>query len=239
MDKKLKSALKQSFTPPKPTKINDFINSISYPKASFSEVFMAQVGFIRKRVWISFFICLIFAYIYTNHVEIPTNIIIGLSALLPLFSLITITEILKSAAFNMEEMELACKYSMPKIALMRLGILGTVSFVIIILCVIFAEKSIFGMFRNLIYLSVPYLVSTNISLAIIAKIKNKETIYICATVSGSVSIFMLITNSNYTFIYNFNFTTIWCILFFALIGMMTMNLIRFKNSQEELQWNLS
>ena len=239
MDKKLKSALKQSFTPPKPTKINDFINSISYPKASFNEVFMAQVGFIRKRVWISFFSCLIFAYFYTNVMEIPTYIITGLSALLPLFSLITVTEIFKSAAFNMEEMELACKYSLSKIALMRLGILGAVSFMILILCVTLAEKSNFGMFRNLIYLSVPYLISTNISLAIIAKTKNKETIYICTTVSGAVSIFMLMVNSNYTFIYHFNFTTIWCIVFIALIGIMAMNLIRFKNSQEELQWNLS
>ena len=236
MDKKLKSALKQSFTPPKPTKTDDFINSISYPKASFNKVLIAQVGFIRKRVWISFFICLIFAYFYIKHVETPINIITGLSALLPLFSLITITEIFKSTACNMDEMELACKYSLPKIVLMRIGILGAVSFVIIILCVALAEKSNFGVFRNLIYLSVPYLISTNISLAIIARIKSKETIYICTTVSGAVSVIMLLVNSN---LYNLNFTTIWCILFLALIGMMTMNLIRFKNSQEELQWNLS
>ena len=239
MDKKLKSALKQSFTPPNPTKMNDFVNSISYPKASFSEVFIAQVGFIRKRVWISFSICLIFAYFYTKQVEIPTNMITGLSALLPLFSLITVTEIFKSTAFNMDEMELACKYSLSKIALMRLGILGIASFFVIILCVTLAEKSNFGVFRNLIYLTVPYLISTNISLAIIAKIKNKETIYICGTVSGAVSVCMLIANSNYIFIYHYNFTAIWCILFLVLIGMMTMNLIRFKNSQEELQWNLS
>ena len=239
MDKKMKSALKQSFTPPRPTKMKDFINNIPYPKATFREVFLAQVGFIRKRVWISFFIFLTFAFYYTNHVDISTNITAGLSALLPFFSLITITEIFKSTAFNMDEMELACKYSLSKITLMRLGILGTVSFVIIILCVILAGKSNFGVFRNLIYLSVPYLVSTNISLAIIAKIKSKETIYICATVSVGVSIFMLIANSNYRFIYNVNFTMIWCIFFLAFIGMMTMNLIRFKNSQEELQWNLS
>lgn len=238
MDRKIKSALKQSFTPPPSRHRTEFINSISYPKASFKEVLLSQVGFIRKRVWLSFFICIIFAYFYTNYMEIPIKIITGLSALLPLFSLITISEIYKSTAYNMDEMELACKYDLSKIALMRLSILGIVSFIILVTLVILAGKSDFGAVRNLIYLGVPYLVSTNISLAVIEKIKSKETIYVCSAVSGIMSIFMIMANSRYTFIYNTDFIMIWGITLIAMIGLMIISLIRFKNSQEELQWNL-
>lgn len=238
MDRKLKSALKQSFTPPQTQQRDKFISVISYPKATFKEVLLSQIGFIRKRIWIAFFVCVSFAFLYTNYTDIPISIITGLSALLPLFSLCTITEIYKSTAYNMDEMELACKYNLSKITLMRLGILGAVSFVILLLYVVFAKKSEFGAFRNLIYLGAPYLLSSYLSLVTISIFKNKETIYVCSAISGGVSILVLMANSRYTFIYYTNFKGYWIISFIVLVGLMTCSLIRFKNSQEELQWNL-
>ncbi|MEG0397440.1 MAG: hypothetical protein RR612_11990, partial [Oscillospiraceae bacterium] len=63
-------------------------------------------------------------------------------------------------------------------------------------------------------------------------------IYICATISGMVSIFIVIASINYKFIYNVDFTLIWTITFVVLIGLLLFSLIRFIKSQEELQWNL-
>lgn len=238
MDKNTKSALKQSFTPPPSKNRKEFINSLSYPKASLSEVVISQISFIRKRIWLSFMISVCFAFFYTQFMNVPENIVAGVSAILPLFSLCMIAEIYKSTACNMEEMELACKYNLPKIMLMRIVILGTVSFIMLVFLVLMIGKSDFGMFRNIIYISVPYLLSSHLSLFIISKIHSKETIYICGAISGAVSVLILTASSSYPFIYHVDFTLIWGALFIIFVGILFYRLIRFAKLQEELQWNL-
>lgn len=238
MDRKLKQALKQSFIPPTTRHRTEFINSISYPKAKFGEVLFSQIGFIRKRVWLFYFIGVCLAYFYTNAVSVPENIVAVVSAILPLFSLCIITEIHRSTAFNMAETELACKYNLQKITLMRLGILGTVCLTILVLFVVLVGKSNFGVFRNIVYIGVPYLLSSYISLGIISKFHFKETIYICTAVCGAVSVFMMIVNSLYQFIYSAQFVTFWAGAFVVLTILTLFSFIQFIKSQEELQWSL-
>lgn len=237
MNRRLKLALKQSFTPPPALHKESFIQRISYPKAPFRKVLVSQITFIRKRVWFSFILCVCFAFFYTTYAEVPEHIVWGMSAILPLFSLCTVTEICKSTAYNMEETELACKYNLPKIILMRIEILGIVSFSMLVLFIILLRKSSFGMFRNIIYISVPYLLSNSLSLLTISKLRSKEAIYICAVISGAISLFILASYSNYSFIYNANFTFIWVVTFTIFAGLLFYSLIGFTKSQEELQWN--
>lgn len=238
MDKKLKNALKQSFAPPPAQHKEQFLNSISYPKASLGETIIAQILFIRKRIWLFFMLSVCFAFFYTQFIQVPEHIVAGISAILPFFALCTVMEIYKSASCNMEEIELACKYNLPIIMLMRIGILGTAGFIMLALFVLIAEKSNFGMFRNIIYISVPYLLSSYLSLFMISKIRAKETIYICAAISGAVSSFVLTAGSRYQSLYNTDFTMIWITLFIILTGLLLQRLLRFKKLQEELQWNL-
>ncbi len=237
MNKKLKAALKSGFTPPPSRKRDIFINSISYPKATFSEVILSQVGFIRKRVWLLFAGCLCYAFLYGNYAYMPNNVIAGISAILPLLSLCVVTEIYKSMAFNMEEMELACKYNLQKITLMRIGILGTISFAVLLAIVALAGKSDYGTLRNAVYIMVPFLLSSYLSLLIISKIPYKEAIYVCAVVSGLISFLLLISSTNFNFIYNLNFVSLWGISFGVLLGLLTLGIVRFSKKQEELQWN--
>lgn len=238
MDKKLKSVLKQSFTPPPTQHREQFINSIAYPKACVREVFFAQIMYIRTRVWIFFMLIIGIAFFYTQFAKVSEHIVAGVSALLPFFSLCAVTEIYKSTAYNMEEMELACKNNLSKITLMRIGILGTVSFILLVLLGVIVGNNDYGVFRNSIYLGVPYLLSAYISLLIIAKFRAKETVYVCAVISGAVSICMMIVRSSYSFIYNFDFTAIWVIAFILFAVLLFYSLIRFTKSREELQWNL-
>lgn len=237
MDKKLTLALKQSFSPPPTQQREEFINYISYPTAKFSEVLISQIGYIRKRVWLIFALSACFTFFYTKFVETPKNIVMGVSAVLPFLSLCIIAEIFKSRTYNMEETEFACKYSFPKIILMRLSVLGTASFVMLILFVIIIGKSDFGIFRNTIYIGVPYLCSSYLSLLIISKFHSKEIIYVCTAVSGAVSGFIIVISSNYQIIYQVDFMFIWVILFVTLIGLFFYRINRVIKSQEELQWN--
>ncbi len=236
--KRLKLALKKNFTPPPTRQMEHFINNISYPKAKFSELLISQIGFIRKRVWFLFALSVCFAFSYAQLGSVPENIVSSISAILPLVSLGTIIEIYKSCAFCMEETELACKHNLSKITLMRLCILGTISFATLLLLVAFAGKSDFGTLRNTVYIAVPYLLSSYVSLLIITKFRTKDTIYVCAAASIAVGIFILIARNSYVYIYNIDFAHFWIVAFLALTGLFIFSLIRFVKSQEELQWNL-
>jgi len=238
MDKKLKQAIQQSFTPPPPKHKLEFINHSSYPKTHFKNVWFSQIRFIRKRVWFFYIFSAFFAYFYTSTADIPENIVAVISAILPLFSLCMITELYKSAAYNMEETELACKYNLQKITLMRLSILGTVGFITLILLVSIANKNNFGIFRNSVYISVPYLLSTYISLGIISRFRTKETLYICTAVCVTISTFILISSHLYPSIYATPYVSLWLGTFVILISFTIFSFTRFVKSQEELQWNL-
>lgn len=238
MDRKLKDALGRAFTPPPPQNKDSFIPTINYPKASFTQVLICQIGFIRNRVWIGFVLLLVSAFTITNYIQLPSNIISILSAMLPVFSLLAITEVYKSTAHNMAEMELGCKYNLLKITLMRLSILGFAGLIILLAYVSLAKGNDFGAFRNLIYLSVPYLISTNLSLFVISKFKSKETGYACSAVNLGVSASIIPLNSSYKFIYSVNYTFAWAFFCALLLILLGVNLLKFKTSQEELQWNL-
>ncbi len=237
MNKKLKQAIKQSFTPPPTQKMDEFINSIRYPRAKLSQVIISQIGFIRKRVWIFSILSIFLAFFYTYLANTPENIISGVSAILPLFSLCLITEFYKSRAYNMEETELACKYNLTKITLMRILILGVISFIILLFFIIIANKNDYGAIRNTVYISVPFLFSSFISLVVITKFHSKDAIYVCSAVSGVISLFMLLENNILRVIYNESFIFLWVMSFAILLGLLFNSLIKFIKSQEDLQWN--
>ncbi len=239
MDKKLKSALKQNFIPPTPQKKDAFLNSIAYPKAKFSEVLFSQISFIRKRVWFLFFALVLFAFFTVNFSKTPANIIATISAILPIFVLLSVSEIYKSCRFKMSEIELSCKYNLQKITLMRLGILGIVSFFMLIIFTAFAGKNGYGFMRNAVYLAVPFLLSSYLSLLIIAKFKAKDTILVVAFVCGAVSFLTVLISDSYKFIYEINLANLWAVVAVALAVLLIFTLLKFIKSQEELQWNFA
>ncbi len=237
--RELKSSLKTAFTPPPPTQMSDFINNISPKQASFNEVLTTQIFYIRKRVWILFAMSIVFVFFYTVNNQIPTNIITGVSAILPFISLCVIVEIYKSIGYSMAELELSCKYNLTKISLIRLFILASVSLIIIVIFVVLIEKNDYGALRNIIYIGVPYLISSYSSLFIVTKIKSRDTIYICGGVSVFFSIIMLVIQNLYSFIYNINFIFIWVTLFLTFSILLSTQIIKFIKQTEELQWNFA
>lgn len=238
MNKKLKQALKQNYTPPPTQHKEQFLNNFLYPKETIGELLASQIGFIRKRVWLLFMLSICFAFFYTKFASVPENIVVGVSAILPMFSLCLVSEIYKSTASNMEELELACKCNLLKITLIRIGILGTVSFAALLILVIIVGNNHYGLLRNTLYIGVPYLLSSYLSLLVVLKLRSNDTAYICAAISGVVSVLMASSNNMCRFIHYADFTFIWLTLFVLLIYLLFYSLIQFIKSQEELQWNL-
>ena len=240
MHKKLKLQLNEVFDSPKPMKKEEFLRSFDFPKTSYTQFIMTQIGFIRKRVWavttIVMMLMIASSYMYTS--DALLKVLWISSSLAPFIALVSITEVLRSSSCNMEEIEKSCKYSLEHIVLVRLGIVEVFNFVIFFIANFVLNRSIeIGMLRLGIYLVVPFLLTCILSLSVMNKMHQKEITYICAGVSGIVSLLNNIIVLQYTWLFTQKYTGAWIIigiiLFLGLIKEVKKMFIR----MEELQWN--
>ena len=110
------------------------------------------------------------------------------SAFTPFLALLLIAESTKSAIYGMNELEMSARFSLKSVVLARLIILGVFNFGIfcIIIPVCHVANSISFM-QTGVYLFVPYLLTTSISLYLVRRFRNKEVIYGCMAVAVFVS----------------------------------------------------
>ena len=106
------------------------------------------------------------------------------SAFTPFLALLLIAESTKSAIYGMNELEMSARFSLKSVVLARLIILGVFNFGIfcIIIPVCHVANSISFM-QTGVYLFVPYLLTTSISLYLVRRFRNKEVIYGCMAVA--------------------------------------------------------
>ncbi len=242
MDKTVKQLLKNNFYAPPPTRKDGFTQSIHYKEVSckkedFKEVIFSQIGFIRKRIWAIFILLLILGWYITNYIYICDNKIASISAILPILILTGISEIYRSTAYNMNEMELSCKYTLNMITLIKLSVLGVLSVSILLIYAFLISSDEVGVFRNLVYMGVPYLLTSNISLIIVSKYRSKDVIYICAGVCTFISIMIISLGANYEVIYSVSYIFRWVSVFVVLTILLICNLNKFRKSQGEIKWS--
>lgn len=144
------------------------------------------IPFIKKSVWLmSILILLPVAWAASFASE---NTVWIVSAFTPFLALLLIAESTKSAIYGMNELEMSARFSLKSVVLARLIILGVFNFGIfcIIIPVCHVANSISFM-QTGVYLFVPYLLTTSISLYLVRRFRNKEVIYGCMAVAVFVS----------------------------------------------------
>lgn len=223
MNKKIKEELKRSFNPPNLNieKKKIFLSEINYPTESLFEVFFVQVQYISKKFWIlSIFIMALITGVIQKNKDIYDTLLL-ISCLLTFFVIISVGEISKSISYNMQELEMSCKYNLEKLTLIQMTIIGSFHFVILlILMIIFGNISGFGFIRTTLYCIMPYMIVNYTSLFILNHIKVKENLYICNAVVFFTSIILFILNIYEINKFLFSNTTLLLlgfIMFFILI----------------------
>ena len=241
MKKKLKSQLKASFEAPVPVRKTEFLQSLNFPKTNRLDFILSQIGYIRKRVWI--ISCLLFALALfgLRADNNGLNLTWVISSIMPFVSLVTITEIAKSASHSMAELEMSCKYNFAGVVLARLGILGSFNLLlfglIIILFNINGEIG-FGILRTGLYLFVPFMLTCSLSLFAINRLHSRETVYICGAVSCFIGIANAIFTTQYKPAFSSEYMIFWGFAFIILVIFAITEIIKFIRKTEELQWNL-
>lgn len=187
---KIEKALRSAFTPPEPRNKGKFIDSMRYPKLSYSEFILSQICYIRKRVWL-FSAAVLLLAIGAVYI-IPQNeiyIVWVVSALIPFLALMTATEISRSDIFGMSELEAGCRYSLPQLIGARMIILGVSHFAVIsAIVVVFGFFSPLGIMKAALYILTPYITVNGISLLVLDKVTGVEGVYISVAATIGVSL---------------------------------------------------
>lgn len=240
MNRKLKKNIKTAFNPPAPTNKNDFLRTLNFPKASYKDFICCQIGYIRKRVWLSSFLLLFFVlsslyFLKANNIY---QTVWFISSILPFIALIGITEIARSSSYNMQELEMSCKHSFQDIILARLGILGVYNFILfILLLLLMLDKTDYNFIRLGIYMLVPFLLTCTLAIFILNHIRCRETTYICGAVSCFISILNGMISSTCQIIFAEKFLYLWAIILCILIFSIITQTNKLLKISEELIWN--
>ncbi|MCL2189399.1 MAG: hypothetical protein FWC16_14290 [Defluviitaleaceae bacterium] len=224
MNKKIKPQLKNVFTAPAATRKQAFFLVMESPRLSRVGFIITQIGYIRKRVWAASFALVVSVFIGIQNIYNMDLFIFSLAAFLPFFALLGITELAKSASFQMEELEASCRFSLADITLARLGILGLVNFVVLLII------SFFISFAYLALLFTPYLMCCALSLFFINRFRGFERVQVCGIISVMVS-------ASSIFIFYINLFFPWMLA--ALILWTAFEIFTLINKLEEITCNSS
>ncbi len=241
-DKKLKLEIKSAYELPESHRKKEFLMNLEVPKTNLCEFFMSQLKYIRKRVFfietIIMLICLI-PLLNLKYSNANIKYISMLSSIIPFFVLIVVTEISRSIAYNMAELEMTTRYSLGQIIIARTTILGSVNFIFLIfLLMVLSFKFEYNILNLCLYIIIPFLLTCFVSLYVMNYVRNKNVNFYCAGISIFVSLANIFLYDMKSDLYNYLSVQFWLILFIVLIAGVIIQAKKFIKSTEEYNWNL-
>ena len=238
MKRKIKKALKHAFEAPTPLTKKPFLKTIPQPRSSRQSFILSQAGYIPLWVWGVSFATLLIAIFSARFMSKNTLGII--SACIPFVASSAVAENGKSTVYRMAELEKASLFSLKSVALARLMIIGLSHLLLLLLlCPLTSTRSQFSMLQTGIYLLVPYLLTTTLSLAFTRKLHGKETMYLCLGIAAMVSGLYIMAQSRFYLLYQREYFSRWIGVLITLLAFTAWGYYRTIQKTEELSWNLS
>ena len=236
ISKCMKKMLETAYEAPEPLRKEKFLRKLPKAQISHTEFMLLQAAYMKKWVWVVSVLVLGIALKGASFLE--RNMLWFFSALMPFIALTVTTENTRSAAYGMEELEMASRFSLRSVALARMGILGGVHFVLICCLIpVSLQNQIYGPLQAGVYLTVPYLLTVIPGLMAARHIHGKESGYVCAGIAAIVSVIFIIQGSNGV-VYREKLFSWWLAAFIVLIIMLGAEWHRTIKETEELAWNL-
>ncbi len=238
MRQKMKKSLKNAFEAPPPLSKELFLKTIPQPKSTRRAFVLSQAGYIPLWVWGASFVTLLAAILSAKFMSRDTLGI--LSACIPFVASSAVTENGKSTIYRMAELEKASLYSLKSVILARLGIVGFSH--LLLLCLVSPLASagrLFSALQTGIYLLVPYLLTTTLSLAFTRKFHGRENIYLCLGIAAMVSGLCIMAQSKFHMLYRQEYFSRWVGVLIALAALTAWGYYRTIRKTEELSWSLS
>lgn len=229
----LKENLKLCFEAPQPLHKKEFLQKLPPPQMNLCEFILSQVGYIRRWIWsISAFVFIV--SLWSGNM-FPSHMLWIISALTPLLALTILSECGRSVRYDMNELEMATRFSLRSVMIARLGILGVENLLIFCLLMpVSIGKHLADPIWTGLYILTPYLLTSFIGLSIVRKFRGPEAIYICAVAAVCVSLSILLFYNALLIIFSENYLLWWVAAAFTLCVGTVKQTFQFVNQTEEL-----
>ncbi|WP_349673134.1 hypothetical protein [Lacrimispora sp.] len=244
MNRNLKKGLMSSFQAPPPTDRERFLKQLRYPKITYWEFLLAQLAYIRKCIWIAFALIVFLGWVIAFRLSSfqywsgDGLRIWSISAILPFLAMMTITEIYRSSAYIMAELEASCRFSLLQIVMARISIFGAANFIVLILLLIFINQiSAYSLLQTILYTIMPYLFVCTACLWLLNRFHGSDGIYACAAAAGFVSVSSILCEGLVTVLYTDVYLNSWLTLFAICLVAIGFQMHKFVKKLEEKQWN--
>lgn len=180
-------------------------------RISYIYMVFIQFSYISKWLWI--FSALVFLCVFAISIYIQEMLLWTVFAVMPFIVTFSLSESMRSVMYGMYEFEMASRFPFKSIIMSRLAVLGAGNMLLLFALAVFAGN---GMWRNVVYMLVPYLSSASGGLMIFRKFASKEGVYISCIFSIVISMLCLSGVQSYNWIYESRYTFIWIIAAIAL-----------------------
>lgn len=171
---------------PEPQRREMFLAGSPRPALSHGAFVVTQAGYIRKRVWA--LSVAVFGILVVSVARWQQEALWIAAGMMPFLALLAAQEHMRSAMYNMMELELSTRFSVKSIVLARMGLLG--SFHLLLLLFLLPLLLLYGhagILRTGVYLLVPYLTTTFLSMAWVRRARGREGLYLCMGIAVMVS----------------------------------------------------
>lgn len=232
MNRKRKQELVSLFEAPMPTRKREFLRNHRQGKVNMHYMLLTQFTYISKWTWVCFSLLLGVSILASFYLDQQTMRMIF--ALIPFLVMISIVEVMRSNLHGMSELEMACRFSLKSIVLARMSVIGVVTLIILVLMGCFLGG---GVWHNLIYMLVPYLLTAYCGLCIVRNVPNREGTYLCGGVTCVISLASFVGTQCFDWIYEMRYFGCWLIVLILFLTLTVHEGYRTIRRTEELVWN--
>ena len=224
--------LKQAFSVPAPKKKHAFLRTLPKQEVGLGTLILSQAAYIRKWIWAVSF--LLFALVAFVAQMAEQDVVWILSAVMPFAALLLILEFAKSSAYGMSELEMSSRFSLRTILLARMVMLGAVQMLGLLLTVPMAGMTLIS---NGAYLLVPYLLTALSGLVAVRRIRGKEGLFVCGSISAFVCVLAPMLKYVVPMLYDQENRILWVFAVLLLLVGLVKEYRTTINHWEEFVWN--
>lgn len=241
MDRKLKETIRLAYEVSIPNGKTAFLSQFREPLIGRGQFLLNQLGYMSKTMYV---ICgaVLASVIWFITTAKPDGVetLWTAGAFLPFLTLFSVTEFMRSMSWSMAELEMSCRYSLADVIMARSFIMGVLQLITVIAIMVFSSGTVgLGFTVTAVYMLTPYLLSLVLSMALLRRIKRRESVYLSVAVCCGISGASSAAKYMYSFIFETVYIKRWCILFIVLTVLAVYEFIKLKKNLEDNEWNLS
>lgn len=232
ISKRERKVLEQAFSVPEPKKKRAFLRTLPKQEVGIGTLILSQAAYIRAWVWAVSFLLFVLVVLAAQMVEL--DVIWILSAVMPFAALLIIMELARSSAYGMTELEMTSRFSLRTILLARMVMLGAVQLMGLLLAVPMAGMTLVS---NGVYLLVPYLLTALLGLAAVRRMRGKEGLFVCGSISAFVCVLAPMSKHFVPVLYAQENRMLWVLAVLLLLAGLVKEYKTTINHWEEFVWN--